>query len=168
MSTQMQKSTQEQLKRLITQIERLEEEKAGIAEDVRDKFLEAKAVGFDIKIMRQVLKLRKKSKSDRDEEEAVLETYLHALGMLSEAMGDTPMGEWAREEASKVDVHKIARAHGMSKEVAEMVLDDEMAKAAKSLRKLADDDETGISVQFGDGPEIPLNKRARDRIEAAG
>lgn len=138
MTTQMQKSTQEQLKRLITQIERLEEEKAGLAEDIRDKFLEAKAVGFDVKIMRQVLRLRKKSKTDRDEEDAVLATYLSALGMLSEQMGDTPMGDWARDEVSKA--------------------------AVKSLRKLADDDETGISVQFGDGPEIPLNKRARDRM----
>ena len=99
--------SQEQLRRLISQIERLEEDKRGLAEDIRDKFAEAKALGFDVKIMKQVLRLRKKSKTDRDEEEAVLATYLHAMGMLGEALGDTPMGNWARSEVSKArgDMH---------------------------------------------------------------
>lgn len=82
--TTLQGSTQAQLRQLIEQIERLEEEKKGIAEDVRDKFAEAKAMGFDVKILRQVIRLRKQSKTDRDEQQAVLETYLHALGMLSD------------------------------------------------------------------------------------
>ncbi len=82
--TAMQNSTQQQLRQLVEQIERLEEDKKGIAEDIRDKLLEAKAVGFDPKILRVVLRLRKKSKTDRDEEEAILDTYLHALGMLSD------------------------------------------------------------------------------------
>jgi uncharacterized protein (UPF0335 family) len=78
-------SSQNQLRQFIEQIERLEEEKKAIADDIRDKFLEAKAVGFDVKIMRQVLRLRKKSQTERQEEEGVLETYLHALGMLAGA-----------------------------------------------------------------------------------
>lgn len=82
--TTMQASTQNQLRQLIEQIERLEEDKKGLAEDVRDKFAEAKAMGFDVKVLRQVIRLRKKSKTDRDEEQAVLETYLHALGMLAD------------------------------------------------------------------------------------
>jgi uncharacterized protein (UPF0335 family) len=83
MST-LQASAQNQLRQLIEQIERLEEEKKALGSDIRDKFLEAKALGFDVKVMRQVLRLRKKSKNERDEEESVLEVYLHALGMLSD------------------------------------------------------------------------------------
>lgn len=82
--TALQASTQNQLRQLIEQIERLEEEKKGIGEDIKDKFLEAKAVGFDVKILRQVIRLRKQSQDDRDEQQAVLETYLHALGMLAD------------------------------------------------------------------------------------
>lgn len=89
--TTLQASTQNQLRQLIEQIERLEEEKKGIAEDIRDKFAEAKAMGFDVKVLRQVIRLRKKSQTDRDEEQAVLETYLHALGMLGDETSQTMM-----------------------------------------------------------------------------
>jgi uncharacterized protein (UPF0335 family) len=84
--TTLQGATQNQLRQFVEQIERLEEEKKALADDIRDKFAEAKAVGFDIKALRQVIRLRKKSKTDRQEEEAILDTYLHALGMLD----DTP------------------------------------------------------------------------------
>ncbi len=80
--TTLQASSQAQLRQFIEQIERLEEEKKALAADIRDKFLEAKALGFDPKIMKKVISLRKRSKSERQEEDAVLETYLHALGML--------------------------------------------------------------------------------------
>lgn len=80
----LQSSQQNQLRQYIEQIERLEEEKKALSEDIRDKFLEAKAVGFDVKVMRQVLRLRKKSKSERQEEESILDVYLHALGMLDD------------------------------------------------------------------------------------
>lgn len=93
--TTLHQSAQNQLRQFIEQLERLEEEKKAIADDIRDKFAEAKALGFDVKIMRQVLRLRKKPKTDREEEEAVLETYLAALGMLD----GTPMGEYiARQD----------------------------------------------------------------------
>lgn len=85
-------SAQQQLRQFIEQIERLEEEKKQIASDIRDKCLEAKAVGFDVKAMRQIIKMRKKSKSERDEEESILDVYMHALGMLGE-LADTPLGE---------------------------------------------------------------------------
>ena len=81
MST-LQASAQNQLRQLIEQIERLEEEKKALSADIRDKFAESKALGFDVKVMRQVLRLRKKSQNERQEEESVLEVYLHALGML--------------------------------------------------------------------------------------
>jgi uncharacterized protein (UPF0335 family) len=82
--TALQVSAQNQLRQLVEQIERLEEEKKNLAGDIRDKFAEAKALGFDVKVLRQVVRLRKKSKVERQEEELVLATYLHALGMLAE------------------------------------------------------------------------------------
>lgn len=85
MTTTLQASGQQQLRQLIEQVERLEEEKKALAGDIRDKYLEAKALGFDVKIMRKVVGLRKKSQSDRQEEEALLAVYMHALGMLDDA-----------------------------------------------------------------------------------
>lgn len=69
----------ERLRSLIERIERLEEEKNGIQSDIRDVFAEAKSAGFDVKIMRIVLKLRKMNVADRDEQEALTETYRRAL-----------------------------------------------------------------------------------------
>ena len=71
----------DQLRLLIERIERLEEEKKGIADDIRDVYAEAKAVGYDPKIMRQVVRLRKMKPDDRSEQETILETYKNALGM---------------------------------------------------------------------------------------
>jgi len=71
-----------QLKALVERIERLEEEKAEIAEQIREVYAEAKAHGYDTKVLRRVVSLRKKPVDERAEEEAVLETYLAALGML--------------------------------------------------------------------------------------
>ncbi|MBM3490529.1 MAG: DUF2312 domain-containing protein [Alphaproteobacteria bacterium] len=73
--------TGEQLKQYIERIERLEEEKRALSGDVREVYAEAKGNGFEPKIMRQVIKLRRLDKAEKDEQEALLETYLHALGM---------------------------------------------------------------------------------------
>ena len=89
--TTLQDSAQKHLRQFIEQIERLEEEKKALSEDIKDKFLEAKAVGFDVKVMRQIIRLRKKSQTDRQEEEAVLVTYMHALGMLDDEGTGRPM-----------------------------------------------------------------------------
>jgi uncharacterized protein (UPF0335 family) len=85
--TTLQASAQNQLRQLVEQIERLEEEKKAIAGDIRDKYAEAKGLGFDVKALRQIVRLRKKSQAERQEEDSILEVYLHALGML-----DTPTG----------------------------------------------------------------------------
>ncbi len=69
----------DRLRSLIERIEHLEEEKAAIASDIRDIFAEAKSAGFDVKIMRAVLKLRKMNAADRDEQEFLLDTYRKAL-----------------------------------------------------------------------------------------
>ncbi len=71
----------ERLKSFIERIERLEEEKAALSADVREVFAEAKGTGFDTKVMRQVLKLRKLELNDRQEQEHLLDLYLSALGM---------------------------------------------------------------------------------------
>ena len=71
----------DQLRLLIERIERLEEEKKGIGDDIKDVYLEAKATGYDPKIMRQIVRLRKMQPHDRQEMDAILQTYLSALGM---------------------------------------------------------------------------------------
>ena len=77
----MAEPTDDRLRLLIERIERLEEEKKGISDDIKDVFAEAKAVGYDTKIMKLVIKIRKQSRDDRAEQEALLETYLAALGI---------------------------------------------------------------------------------------
>lgn len=72
----------EQLQSLIERIERLEEEKSQLTADIGDIFKEAKGNGFDPKTMRQVLKLRKMDKADREEQEALLDLYMSALGLI--------------------------------------------------------------------------------------
>lgn len=71
----------DQIRLLIEKIERLEEEKKGIGDDIKDVYLEAKATGYDVKIMREIVRLRKMPAHDRQEMQALLETYLAALGM---------------------------------------------------------------------------------------
>jgi uncharacterized protein (UPF0335 family) len=73
----------EQLKSLVERIERLEEEKAALTADIREVYSEAKGQGFDTKIMRHVVRLRKLDRADRQEQEAILDLYLGALGMRS-------------------------------------------------------------------------------------
>ena len=75
----LQASSQAQLRQYIEQIERLLEEQAALAADISDKYKEAKGEGFDPKIMKKVISLRKKNKTEREEEEALLHTYLHAV-----------------------------------------------------------------------------------------
>lgn len=72
----------DQLKSIIARVEKLEEEKSAIADDIRDVFAEAKGNGFDVKAIRQILKIRKQDAQEREEEENVLDTYLRALGMI--------------------------------------------------------------------------------------
>jgi len=72
----------DRLKAFVERVEKLEEEKKTISDDVRDVYAEAKANGYDVKALRKVVQLRKQDKDERAEQEAILETYLHALGMI--------------------------------------------------------------------------------------
>ncbi|MBC8049221.1 MAG: DUF2312 domain-containing protein [Chitinophagales bacterium] len=78
-------SARDQLKTIVERIERLEEEKAALASDIKEVYAEAKGNGFDTKALRSVVRIRKQDMSERREAEAVLATYMQALGML-EAM----------------------------------------------------------------------------------
>jgi uncharacterized protein (UPF0335 family) len=72
----------DQLKAFVERIEKLEEEKKAISDDIRDVYAESKANGFDVKALRQIIKLRKIEPTEREEQDAILETYMNALGML--------------------------------------------------------------------------------------
>jgi uncharacterized protein (UPF0335 family) len=73
----------DQLKAFIERVERLEEEKKALADDIRDVYAEAKGSGFDVKALRAIVRLRKQDPDERKEQETILETYMHALGMLN-------------------------------------------------------------------------------------
>jgi len=77
----MAENTDDRLRLLIERVERLEEEKKGISDDIRDVYGEGKAVGYDPSMMRQIVRLRKMKPDDRKEMEALLETYKAALGL---------------------------------------------------------------------------------------
>lgn len=73
--------TDDRLRLLVERIEALEEEKKGVADDIKDVYLEAKSVGYDVKIMRMIVRLRKMKPDDRREMEEILELYKRALGL---------------------------------------------------------------------------------------
>ena len=75
-------ASDDRLRLLVERVERLEEEKKGISDDIKDVYLEAKAVGYDVKIMRKIVALRKMPVDDRREMEAILDLYKNALGLL--------------------------------------------------------------------------------------
>lgn len=89
-------NAKEQLKAIIERIERLEEEKKTITEDIRDVYAEAKGNGYDVKALRTIVRMRKQDANERAEQETILETYLQALGMLA----DLPLGQAAIARAA--------------------------------------------------------------------
>ena len=72
----------DQLRSIVERVEKLEEEKKAISDDIKDVFGEAKVNGFDVKALRTIIRLRKMEATEREEQDAILETYMHALGML--------------------------------------------------------------------------------------
>jgi uncharacterized protein (UPF0335 family) len=84
------------LESFIQRIERLEEEKKALTSDIKEVYDEAKSAGFDTKIMRKVVALRRLDEADRQEQQALMETYMKALGMLA----DLPLGQAALQRAS--------------------------------------------------------------------
>jgi uncharacterized protein (UPF0335 family) len=86
----------DQLKSIVERIERLEEDKKTISDDIRDVYAEAKGNGYDVKALRAIVRLRRQDPNERHEQETILETYMAALGMLA----DTPLGQAAIERAT--------------------------------------------------------------------
>jgi len=84
----------DRLRSFVERIERLEEEKAALTADIREVYSEAKGTGFDVKILRQIVRLRKMDVSERQELEDLLDVYKRALGM-----DDTPLGDYAKKAA---------------------------------------------------------------------
>lgn len=80
-----------QLQSIVDRIENLEDEKASLALDIKEVYAEAKANGFETKIIRKIIAMRKRSEADRQEEQAMIDLYMSALGMLA----DTPLGQAA-------------------------------------------------------------------------
>lgn len=87
----------DRLRSFIERIERLEEERRGIGADIKEVYAEAKGSGFDVKIMRQLIRMRRMDKDDLDEQETLLDVYRRALGMLA----GTPLGEAAMRAAAE-------------------------------------------------------------------
>ncbi|CAD7023271.1 hypothetical protein REJC140_00150 [Pseudorhizobium endolithicum] len=142
----------DQLRAFIERIERLEEEKKTIADDIKDVYGEAKSMGFDPKILKKVVALRKKDDQERMEEEAVLATYLGALGMIPQF----EMFEPEEVKPSREDRRRQRTTDAMDDHKA---LVDEMAdagliseEARHENKALAD----AVSTQFGNGPSMAL------------
>lgn len=77
-----------QLRAFIERIENLEEEKKAISDDIKEVYAEAKGTGFDTKVMRQIIRIRKQDRNERAEQEAILDLYMHALGMAGAPAND--------------------------------------------------------------------------------
>lgn len=127
----------DQLRLFIERIERLEADKKDIGDDIKDVYLEAKATGYDVKALRQIVRLRKMDPHDRQEAEAVLETYKSALGMDDMFAG-----------------HDGGRAPRSVKGA--------RASYAEHLQEM-DAKGIGVSVTVAGGAEMPLNETARRR-----
>jgi uncharacterized protein (UPF0335 family) len=79
----LQDNAKDRLRAIVERIERLEEEKAALAADIKEVYAEAKSVGYDTKALRVIVRMRKQDANERMEQEALLATYMHALGMIA-------------------------------------------------------------------------------------
>ncbi len=141
----------DQLRAFIERIERLEEEKKTIADDIKDVYGEAKGMGFDTVIMKRVIALRKKDEQQRMEEEHILDTYLHALGMLDQPdfFHETPAAR--REDRAK---NRTSEAMADHKSLVDEMADRGMIseEARHENKALAD----AVATKFGNGPAKAL------------
>lgn len=132
----------DQLKTIIERIERLEEEKAGIAGDVKDVYAEAKVNGFDTKVIRKIIAMRKRDYDERMEEEAILELYMQALGMLA----DTPLGQAAIER-------ETSRNRGGSERSLRQQVGDKVSRAFAGME--------GVTVTIGANASTVMREAAK-------
>lgn len=102
--TTMKKAAQAEIKSFMERIERLEEERKELGDDIRSVYAEAKSAGFDTKALRALIKLRKKDANERAEEEALLDAYMHAVGMATEAPLFAAVGAMGTDTAARDQV----------------------------------------------------------------
>ena len=109
MSEAVTRFAKDQLKSIVARIERLEEEKKTISDDIRNVYAEAKGNGYDVKALRAIVRMRKQDANERQEQETILETYMQALGMLSEL----PLGQAAiaRATGRQLDLEEAIAEH---------------------------------------------------------
>jgi uncharacterized protein (UPF0335 family) len=166
-------SSAARLKSFIERIERLEEEKAGIAADIKEVYAEAKGTGFDTKIMRQVIRLRKMDEADRREQEELLELYKSALGMLvGTALGDYALRRARPPSASPDDEDpvdpddKVSASAPAGDPPAPPEIDEALAeKAALALKTVAEAKQMGRDAHAAGKPihANPFLPRSKQR-----
>lgn len=141
----------DQLRAFVERIERLEEEKKTIADDIKDVYGEAKAMGFDTKILKKVISLRKKDEQERSEEEMILDTYLAALGMLQHDLFEDEPAPATREDRAKRRTSEAMADHkSLVDEMADAGLISEEARHEN--KALAD----AVATKFGNSPAMAL------------
>jgi len=105
---------QDQLRSIVARIERLEEEKTVLATDIKEVYAEAKGNGFDVKILRKIVRLRKQEQSERLEEEEITDLYMHALGMLKTPEFYLRLSGWRSPENMGKSADKSPKGRGLS------------------------------------------------------
>lgn len=140
---------QDQIRAFVERIERMEEEKKAIAADIRDIYAEAKGNGFDVKVLRQVVKIRKQDSNERMEQEAVLDLYLSALGM-------TPLEQFALYNDPDRSAPKIGGFDDDQPDEPEFDEDAEQAAGAEVLENVGKVDPSVITSMNGVAPTGPF------------
>jgi len=100
----------EKLRQIVARIEKLEEEKLEVADCIREAYGEAKGFGYDVKVLRQLIKIRKADRAELEEQEAILDVYMHAMGMIpgSEETQEANAAAEAKEKENVEDSEKAA------------------------------------------------------------
>ncbi|MDX0449131.1 DUF2312 domain-containing protein [Sinorhizobium medicae] len=156
----------DQLRAFIERIERLEEEKKSIADDIKDVYGDAKSMGFDAKILRKVISIRKQDADERAEQEAILDTYLHALGMIQLDIFEEPEMETSAKLVATVATAMQTQAGRAALLTAvDIMIDREERFDAETGEILDDHTETASPSQGED--EAPSDERETDREAAA-
>jgi uncharacterized protein (UPF0335 family) len=155
----------DQLRAFIERIERLEEEKKTIADDIKDVYGEAKSMGFDAKILRKVISIRKQDADERAEQEAILDTYLHALGMIQIDMFEEPEAETSAKLVATVATGMQTQAGRAALLAAVDIMIDREERIDAETGEILDD-HTDIAAASQGEAEVPSDERETDR-EAA-
>ncbi|MGH0229579.1 DUF2312 domain-containing protein [Sinorhizobium meliloti] len=156
----------DQLRAFIERIERLEEEKKTIAEDIKDVYGEAKSMGFDSKILRKVISIRKQDADERAEQEAILDTYLHALGMIQLDIFEEPEAETSPKLVATVATAMQTQAGRAALLTAVDIMIEREERFDVETGEILDDHTETASPSQGED-EAPSDERETDREAAA-